>query len=244
MNNDDTLSALMDDEAEDLALRRMLRDLPQQPETLVRWRRYQLVREVLGGGRPRSDVDLAARVRASLEAGDAGMAETTGGIFAGQGPQAARTVQGAGGSGERVSGFTGRGGTWRRAAGSFAVAASVAAVVLVGGQQLLRVDSDAGGIGALPTGVVNTRGAVPMQASFGAGNAASPGNATVNSYSEQNPAGAAAPALQPADRTAYRELARQRLRRYSLEHAEHAALNTPAGLMPYARVPRAAVAEQ
>jgi sigma-E factor negative regulatory protein RseA len=45
------------------------------------------------------------------------------------------------------------------------------------------------------------------------------------------------PTLEPADRTAYRELARQRLRRYSQEHAEHASLNTPQGLVPFARVP-------
>jgi sigma-E factor negative regulatory protein RseA len=43
--------------------------------------------------------------------------------------------------------------------------------------------------------------------------------------------------MQPADRTAYRDLARQRLLLYSQQHAEHTSLNTPQGLLPYARVP-------
>ena len=45
------------------------------------------------------------------------------------------------------------------------------------------------------------------------------------------------PALQPATGTAYQELARQRMQKYLQEHAEHAALNSPHGLSPFARVP-------
>jgi sigma-E factor negative regulatory protein RseA len=45
------------------------------------------------------------------------------------------------------------------------------------------------------------------------------------------------PVLQPATRTAYRELARQRMEKYMQEHAEQAALNSPQGLIPFARVP-------
>ncbi len=37
-------------------------------------------------------------------------------------------------------------------------------------------------------------------------------------------------------RAAYRELARQRMERLMQEHAEHASLNSPQGLLPYARV--------
>lgn len=221
MSNDDTLSAMMDDQAEDLALRRLLRDLPQQPEVLQRWHRYQLVREVLGGGSPRRDIDLVAGVRAGIAAGVTGavdpvpMSEPRGSADTDLAPVGERRAAAG----------------WRRGLGSFAIAASVAAAVLVGGQQLSQLQGEAGAVGALPTGVVNTLGAVPVQASFGNGRA------------QPNPLQGAAPMLQPADRTAYRELARQRLRRYSLEHAEHAALNTPTGILPFARVPKAAVAE-
>ena len=45
------------------------------------------------------------------------------------------------------------------------------------------------------------------------------------------------PVLQPTTGTAYKELARQRLDMYMQEHAEHAALNSPQGLIPFARVP-------
>ena len=37
-------------------------------------------------------------------------------------------------------------------------------------------------------------------------------------------------------RAAYNRLARQRLQRYLLPHTEEAALNTPQGMMPYARL--------
>jgi sigma-E factor negative regulatory protein RseA len=46
------------------------------------------------------------------------------------------------------------------------------------------------------------------------------------------------PVLQPTTRTAYRDLAEQRLNKYSQQHAEQAALNSPQGLLSYARVPQ------
>ena len=107
---------------------------------------------------------------------------------------------------------------------SFAVAASVAATVVIGGQQLAQISSaddpygsQAVAVGGASTvGLVNSLGATPVRASYG---------------------NQAVPVLQPATRTAYKELARQRLDMYMQEHAEHAALNSPQGLMPYARVP-------
>jgi sigma-E factor negative regulatory protein RseA len=188
MTGEDTLSALMDDEAQELELRRLLRDLDTRPEERQRWARYNLARAALRGEPILRAPDFAASVRAALD-GDAEMT--------------ASSVPG-----------------WRRAVASFAVAASVATIVVLGGQQMFAGSGpgavDQARVGPLPVGVVNTAGAVPVRASFGT---------------------RALPALQPAERTAYRELARQRLRRYSLEHAEHAALNTPAGMVPFARVP-------
>lgn len=191
--NRETLSALLDDEAEDLELRRVIRELeaeqPDAPPSLGEtWYRYTLARTALQGSEVRAAPDFLARVNDAIDA------------------QATReTEQG--------------GGRWRRATTSFAVAASVAMVVLLGGQQLASLPGGAAGderLAPLPVGVVNTVGAVPVQASYGTRDV---------------------PTLEPADRTAYRELARQRLRRYSQEHAEHAALNTPQGMLPFARVP-------
>jgi sigma-E factor negative regulatory protein RseA len=190
----ETLSALLDDEAQELELRRLLRDLDQQPELLERWRRDQLTRAALHGTPVYDAPDFLAAVQAGLGAAPEGAAP--------------------GGRGAAAAGMGA--GAVRRAAGGVAIAASVMFAVLLGGQQLASVNDGAARVTSLPVGVVNTRGAVPVQASFGTG---------------------ALPALQPVDRTAYRELARQRLRRYSLEHAEHAALNTPAGMLSFARVP-------
>ncbi|WOJ93912.1 sigma-E factor negative regulatory protein [Congregibacter variabilis] len=186
---EETLSALADNEAQELELRRVLRELDGAPELRDHWYRLHAARAVMHGETVRPSSGFAVSVRAAIDAEPALRQSNAGNL--------------------------------RRALGSFAVAASVAAVVVLGGQQL-AVTSAGGGadlvarVAPLPVGVVNTAGAVPVQASFGT---------------------RALPTLQPADRTAYRELARQRLRRYSQEHAEHASLNTPQGMLPFARVP-------
>jgi sigma-E factor negative regulatory protein RseA len=184
----ETLSALHDGEAHDLELRRLLRDLHR------------------GDAESRELTDTWTRLQLTRSAMQGEPLVPAAGLLAGvqaaidAEPQAASTSP------------------WRRAAGSFAVAASMAALVVLGGQQLGSSDATGDGerVAPLPVGVVNTTGAVPVRASLGA---------------------RAVPVLQPADRTAYRELARQRLSRYSQEHAEHASLNTPQGLVPFARVP-------
>ncbi|WP_439102649.1 sigma-E factor negative regulatory protein [Congregibacter sp.] len=185
----ETLSALADNEAQELELRRVLRNLDSSPELRARWYRLHVARTAMKGETVRPAADFAVSVRRAIEA------------------EPALEQSNA--------------GNWRRALGSFAVAASVAMVVVMGGQQLAATssnnDSDTvARVAPLPVGVVNTTGAVPVQASYGT---------------------RAVPTLKPADRTAYRELARQRLRRYSQEHAEHASLNTPHGMLPFARVP-------
>lgn len=182
-----SLSALMDGEARDLELRRVLRHLEgaghEEADALrATWHRLHLARHALHGEETFANVSLLAGVRAAVDADPAPR------------PGAARG--------------------WLRAAGRCAVAASVAALVLV-----VRPGADAPSIARvapLPVDVANTVGAVPVQASYGARDV---------------------PTLRPADRDAYRELARQRLRRYSQEHAEHASLNTPQGMLPFARVP-------
>jgi len=184
----ETLSAMLDDEAQDLEIRRVLRDLDadqERQEVRGHWYRLQIARAAMQGEAVIAAPDFAARVAQAIDAEPA-PGET------------------------RVAG-------WRRAVGSFAVAASVAAVVVVGGQSLGGADgTPAARVAPLPVGVVNTVGATPVQASFGTRDL---------------------PVLRPADRTAYRELARQRLRLYAQEHAEHASLNTPQGMVPFARVP-------
>lgn len=189
MSTEETLSALLDDEAQELELRRLLSRMDEDPSLLQRWQRFQLARAAMHGEPIVPAQDFLAGVQQRI-AGEA---------------------------------LPRRQDAWRRTAGGFAVAASVAALVVLGGLQFSPTSQPpaTAQVGALPVGPVGPVGAigggaaVPVQASFGT-------------------QGGMAPAT---DAAAYRDLARQRLLRYSQEHAEHAALNTPAGMVPFARVP-------
>ena len=187
----ETLSALMDDEANELEVERVLARVAGDPELRQAWVRYNMVRTVTGGQHPAyPGLDVSARVREELA-----------------------------GEGRGIAGLRQR---WLRPLASMAVAASVAATVVLGGQQLAQLessgqDSQAIASSVSPVGMVNSLGATSVQASYGT---------------------QSVPVLQPATRTAYQELAKQRLQKYMQAHAEQAALNSPGGLVPFARVPR------
>lgn len=189
----ESLSALLDGEANELELERVLRQIGEDGELRQTWVRYHAVQAV-SSRQPVANlsIDISARVREAV-AQESGR-----------------------GAGSRWRGL------WRPVA-SFAVAASVATTVVLGGQQLADIGAapDAANdsslaAGVSPVGLVNSFGATSVRASLGG-------------VQPQ-------PTLQPAASTAYRELARQRMQRYSQEHAEQAALNTPQGLLPFARL--------
>jgi sigma-E factor negative regulatory protein RseA len=176
----ESLSALLDGEADELEIRRVLSQVDDDQELRQTWRRYNLARDVMDGQRETCHaVDISARVMARIEQEQAD------------------------------SPVTGLGRKLLRPVASFAVAASVAATVVIGGQQIASLGGAGQASGgdpavaasASPVGLVNSLGATTVT------------------------------------RTAYRELARQRMERYMQEHAEQAALNTPQGLIPFARVP-------
>ena len=189
----ESLSALLDDEADELELRRVLACIEDDKELRQTWFRYNVARDALSGHSYKSfDMDVSAGVRSAIAADDRSPRE---------------------GLRQRLL----------RPVASLAVAASVAATVVIGGQQLAQLGgSDPLGGGqalaasASPVGMVNSLGATTVRASYGT---------------------QSVPVLQPATRTAYRELARQRMEKYMQEHAEQAALNSPQGLIPFARVP-------
>lgn len=191
----ESLSALLDDEANELELARLLNQIGGDDELRSVWVRYNAARAA-SAGQPVADLtlDVSRRVSAAIAA--------------------------------EVTANAPIAGTWQRLlrpVGSFAVAASVAATVVFGGQQLFQAGDGnpdfAGSLpaaGVSPVGFVNSVGAMPVRASYGT---------------------QPIPQLQPAARTAYKELARKRMEQYMQEHAGHAALNSPQGLVPYARVP-------
>ena len=194
----ESLSALLDDEANELELQRVLAQLGDDPELRQTWVRYNLVHAVASGQEvlAHRNLDISTQVRAAI---------------AGEPPAA---------SAASPSRFKQH---FLRPLTSLAVAASVTATVVIGGQQLAQMEDGSYGDnrGAVassvsPVGMVNSLGATSVQASFGT---------------------RPLPVLQPTNHSAYDKLARQRMERYLQEHAEHAALNSPNGLVPFARVP-------
>ncbi|MEM9256817.1 MAG: RseA family anti-sigma factor [Pseudomonadota bacterium] len=184
----ETMSAYMDGEANELELQRFLKNIDEDPELRAAYVRYELARGALSGTQlTHANVDISGGVKAAI----------------------AR---------ERVAGTPARSGEkLLKPLASFAVAASVAAIVVLGGQELAQVDQ---GAAASPLAV----------------NSGSPAPVIPHTGSIVD-ASFPLPSLEPVDSGAYEDLARQRLGKYLQVHAEQASLNSPQGLIPYARVP-------
>jgi sigma-E factor negative regulatory protein RseA len=193
----ESLSALLDDEANELELERVLSQMSSDAELRQTWLRFNMANHALHGEQlAHLNWDISARV------------------------QSARDGSQSGTSAPARKGFKQR---LMRPLISVGVAASVALTVVIGGQQLAGIGSadrygNAPSVAASPSpvGLLNSLGATTLQASYGT---------------------QPMPVLQPATRSAYQDLAQQRLRRYMQAHAEQAALNSPQGLVPFARVP-------
>jgi sigma-E factor negative regulatory protein RseA len=192
----ESLSALMDDVANELELERVLSQLSSDPELRQTWLRNNLAKHAVHGEQlAHRDWDVSTRVQSALA----------------NSPVASSPVS--------ITRFKQR---LMRPLISVGVAASVTLTVVIGGQQLAGLgantfESDRSvAADASPVGLLNSLGAMPLQAGFGM---------------------QAIPVMQPATPTTYETLAQQRLRRYMQEHAEQAALNSPQGLIPFARVP-------
>jgi sigma-E factor negative regulatory protein RseA len=194
----ESLSALLDGEANELELERVLSRIADDHELRRTWVRYNTVRATVSGHQlAHMTLDISTQVRHAIADQRNASAEHTGVSLRQR---------------------------FLRPVASLAIAASVAATVVIGGQQLAQIGGaqpyDQGravAASASPVGLVNSIGATSVQASYGM---------------------QSMPVLQPASRTAYQELARQRMQKYMQEHAEQAALNSPQGLIPFARVPR------
>lgn len=111
----ESVSALMDGEASELEVRRVLARV-ESPEVRESWRAWQLTRGALAGDSLQfAQIDLSARIRASLEDEDPQVEPTT------PPPSSHRTA-------------------WQRPLGGLAVAATVAVAVVMGGQWLRTPD--------------------------------------------------------------------------------------------------------
>lgn len=183
----ESLSALMDGEASEIELHRIL-SRSEDTELRAAWSGMHRNSDLMRGAAEISSIDISGAVRRAV--GDIGSM-----------PAASSSS-----------------GGMRRSLVSFAVAASVTAVVVFSGQQLLMPSNAEAPHSIGSPGLVNSPVAVPVRASLG-------------SRPQRS-----SRVLQPAAGGGYQEMARQRLRKYSQAHAEEAALNTPQGLVPFARV--------
>lgn len=193
----ESLSALMDDESNELELERVLSQIGTDEELRKTWQRYALAQHAVHGHElAHSQLDISVRVQnALLNAPMPGYATP---------PLVNRR--------------------FLRPLASLAVAASVTVTVVVGGKQLAQLEGatpygqNEPAIVASPSrvGLLNSLGATTVQASYGA---------------------PSVPMMKPPARAAYQNLAQQRSRLYMQEHAEQAALNSPQGMVPFARVP-------
>lgn len=187
----ESLSALMDNESDELEFQRIL-SASEDEGLRGTWRRYHITRSVMREGNINTEfasIDISRQVSAAL------LEESS--------HKPAFRVQ-----------------KYFRPVASFAIAASVAAVVVMSGQWLNSSGQTPGKNLATDTAIA-VNSTTPVSA-VGVRTVNFDGN---SSYTAKT------------DRSAvYNNFARQRLQRFMLHHAEHAALNSTQGMMTFARV--------
>lgn len=195
----ESLSALMDDEANELEMERVLANIGRDEELRRSWSRYHAARDVAVGNVAPAflELDISRRVQAVVT-------------------QQRGAKRSAPAIRRRLA----------RPLGSFAIAASVAAAVVVGGQQIAMLNQG------------NPAGAASAVADSGPSGRVFDMDGFSTPYTASLKIGSNSTTLQSTTPQGYRNLARNRSGRYMQEHAEQAALNSPQGIVPFARVPR------
>lgn len=220
----ESLSALVDDQASELEVRRVLRASEDDAEIRDTWTRYQLARSAMRGDLENANyIDLSASIRDAIDEEES---------YAAPAADEAKPKLG-----------------WTQRLGRFAIAASVAGVVVLTAQVSqtpegldvagTELSPDAVPSVALPAGygapnlsartVSSHKRMEPSQSSRFLPQVAMP--QTMSQTSAQSPSTAVNASRQPS-----REV-QAHLHRVMEVHAGHAALNSGKGMLPYARVP-------
>lgn len=237
----ESLSALVDNQASELELHRLLKQIEsdvetgsQEGSTEIRktWARYQLSSAAMRRELPSGDyIDLSARIRTAIDEEPAHNcpANDYQSVTAGQdkNQEANKPQQ-----------------SWWSSVGRFAIAASVAGAVVLGAQQYNAQLTGAGLTGGneVAEAPVSTQ-AVPMPAGF---NAPSLNARTVSSHDRYEPNLRESRKVifvprngeKTLDNSPAKREIQNHLNQLMLEHAEHAALNSGRGMLPFARVAR------
>lgn len=213
----ESLSALVDDEASELEVHRLLQSAEQDAGLRERWHRYQLARAAMKGEAVSANsLDFAGAIREAIS-----------GI--GFDEPVALPQEQAQPRGQKIA-------RWKSNAGRAAIAASVAAVVLVGAQQLQLAGYGVSGQEdlaqqapePLPVAPANINNVPTINVqNVSGGDVIQP---------NQSPRG-----VEYSPNAHQQQLQDEQIRRYihqlMMEHAESAAQNSGSGLLPYTRVP-------
>ena len=223
----ESLSALVDGEADELEIRRVLNQTENDEALREQWGCYQLIGSVMRG-EPASTVDLSKGIMQAIDG--VPMDEVPATVEASGHSDAVPTSHYEAATVEHKSGRF----SWIT---SGAVAASVTLAVLLGARLTESPEVvgtlNAPGIAAVGVGAsaVTPHSTTPVLSSGG-----QIGSQLVSVASEQLPF---SPLLEMDEselsESELRE-AQEKLRAYVMQHSEHAALNSGRGLMPFARV--------
>jgi len=217
----ESLSALVDNEASELELHRLLKQSESSAEVRETWARYQMASAAMRGDvASGSYVDLSAAISAAISEEPAHAVND-------ESPIQAKAQR-----------------RWWQAAGRFAVAASVAGAVVLGAQQY-QAQLLGGARDAEVAEASTASQSVPLPAGF---TAPSFNTRTVSSHDRYAPNPGMAESRKVLivprqgenslpDAASKREI-QNHLNQLMLEHAEHAALNSGRGMLPFARVAR------
>lgn len=203
----ESLSALMDGEAEELEFHRTLRRTDESDELRDTWRRYQLAAAAMRRDLPHQVIDYSASIRLALEDEPA----------LGRNAALSRMM---------------------KPLGRFAIAASVAAVAIVGVQQYSQPNGISAPVASVDDVQMNfDTPQLRTAADFGIPAVTA---RTVSASSEPESYRAPQPVIVVKE-MAPDEVTREQVQAYLNElmsrHTEHAAFNTNQGMLPFARMP-------
>lgn len=224
----ESLSALMDNQASELELQRLLKALDTAPELKSTWSRYQIASAGLKGNIPvLASSDFASRVSAAIDAEETYSANAGSHIGSTQVNAAASNV-------------VAMPLRWWQQAGRVAVAASVAGAVILGVQQYQTPGSSpadmAGTMAAAPAPTIENK-AVNLPSGINAP-ALSARTVAVQSGYESRPQESRRVMFVPRQQVApvYNEDVSSYVNQLIQEHTDNASLNSGQGMLPYTRV--------
>jgi sigma-E factor negative regulatory protein RseA len=234
----ESVSALVDNQASPLELQRILAHTEKHTGVRARWHRYHLARAVLRGeSKGLSFADISDKVRAAIADLDISTAEQN---QSHHNANAAPTENSPVVNAKQIS-------NWFRFApvGRVAIAASVALAAVLGVQQFVLLNSDST---MSDSDIAQTNSAYQRADLSNSANLSRLNVQNVSSASFSTPVDASRQSaydFQTQRRQQWEEeQVRQAIHRLMLEHAQQAALDQSAGLMPFIRVSDSAIASE